>query len=181
MPGLPDHLTHYTKDRPFRSLSERSPEEWPELLASLREENTLAFARFGRDDYLPNRVRLEARLRKDFVARGGRPIRRHPYYFVLGRSPWFERHEPKILAVRVPVADLDPTRLSFTYGDSMTSYMLHDGTWPRSEELRRPHHGRIYLLEELPDLVAALGIPDGPTRDRPDHYVEAQLWDEPPG
>lgn len=176
---IPDFLTHYTKGRPFRSLTERPPEEWPGLLAGLSEENALAFARFGREDYLPNRAALEARMHAEFVSRGGRPERRNPHYLVLGRSPWFERHEPRLLAVRLPLDSIDPLRVSFTWGDSMTSYYLRDGIWPRAEELRREHHGRLFLLDEIVALAAERGLPDGPTRDCPDHYVEAQLWADP--
>lgn len=176
---LPAYLTHYTKKVPFRSLTERPPQEWPGLIAGLREENALAYARFGHPDYLPKRAALEARMHAEFRERGGRPRRRNPYYLVLGRSPWFERHEPHLIAVRVPLDSLDPLQLSFTYGDSWTSYGLRDGTWPRAAQLRRPHHGRLFLLDEILELVAVLGLPDGPTRDRPDHYVEAQLWGEP--
>jgi hypothetical protein len=36
------------------------------------------------------------------------------------------------------------------------------------------------MLAEIRELVEKLGIPTGPTRECPDHYVEAQLWAEPP-
>jgi hypothetical protein len=177
---VPDFLTHYTKRTPFRSLTARPRDAWPSLLAGLTTDNTLAHARFGHPGYLEHRFALEERLRAEFLLRGGRPVLDHPYYLVLGRSPWFERHEPELIAARIRLAAIDPGVVSFTYGDSWTSYALCDGSWPRADELARPHHGRLYLLAEILELVAELGVPTGPTRECPDHYVEAQLWAEPP-
>jgi hypothetical protein len=53
---------------------------------------------------------------------------------------------------------------------------------------QRPYHGHVFRLDELDGLVAAHGVPN-PTppfdydgyQHRPfEHYIEIQLWSDPP-
>ena len=188
MPQLPDFLTHYTRSEPFRSLLECPQELRLNVVSGFHPENTLAYKRFEKPTlYLAEREALEQRLHAEFLSLGGRPRRRHPFYLVLGRSEWFERHEGEGLrAFTIPIASIESERISFTYGDSGISYQLHDRTWPHAppERYRRDHHGRLFLLDEIPELVEREGFPDGDhaweSDRRYDYYLEAQLWDEPP-
>ena len=182
--AVPDHLTHYTKDpgNLFRSISALPLDEARAVvLSSLEEANTLAHVRFQDGAYLGSRKDLERRLRKLFEAKGGRPELEHPFYFVLGSAPWFECHEENLYKVVIPLASIPTTVVSFTYPDSMISFLLAAGTWHRSEICGKPCNGRLFRLEELEGLIEAHGYPGDRWRSEPaaryDYYIEAQVWD----
>jgi hypothetical protein len=180
---IPTYLTHYYKgDAPLRSISGvKDGLRLKEILGGLTEENTLAFARFRSETYLTDRKRVEALLVERFRAKGGRPTLEHPAYFVVGRSSWFERHEPEVRRFTVALDRLDPSGVSFTYGDSMISFAIAEGRWPHGEIRPAAYHGEVYLRSELPSLIERYGLPEDRHRTRPDqrfdYYLEAQVWD----
>lgn len=53
---------------------------------------------------------------------------------------------------------------------------------------RRPYHGRVFVLSEVPALVEQYGIPDPPWTDEhldwttwpEETFVEVQLWSDEP-
>ena len=174
--SIPTQLTHYYKgDAPFRSISAGIDElRLTDILGGLTEENTLAFA-------LAERRRVEALLAERFRAKGGRPALDHPAYFVVGRSSWFERHEPEVKRCTVPLDRVDPAAVSFTYGDSMISFAIAEGRWTHGEIRPAAYHGEVYLVSEVPSLVERHGLPEDRHRTSPeqrfDYYLEAQVWD----
>jgi hypothetical protein len=180
---LPKDLTHYYKapHPPMRSITELNPAEAERVIVGLSAANTIAVERFRSPAYLPQRRRAEARLRAKFVALGGQPIRSCPLYFVLGRSvSFFEKHEQ--LDLRWASIDLDalPEQcVSFTYGDSAVNDLIARGEWFGDEPSRQPWHGEVYRRHQLQALVERIGLPPE-WRPGRDHYIEAQLWMDPP-
>jgi hypothetical protein len=165
----------------MRSITELDPGEAERVIVGLSAANTIAVERFRSPDYLPQRRRAEARLRAKFVALGGQAIRSCPIYFVLGRSvSFFEKHEQ--LDLRWASIDLDalPEQcVSFTYGDSAVNDLIARGEWFGDEPSRQPWHGEVYRRHQLQALVEKIGLPPE-WRPGRDHYIEAQLWMDPP-
>lgn len=64
---------------------------------------------FGRT-YIEMRRVVEDRLRRQFIALGGRPERRAPHHFVLGESPWFRGLAVDMEEIRIPVSKLPARR-----------------------------------------------------------------------
>jgi len=90
---IPEFATHYylPETGPFRSLSELSTGSEDPVFQDLltRHQRDPGYRRrYGRN-YISVRREVEARLRELFIARGGKARRRHPFYPVLGESPWF--------------------------------------------------------------------------------------------
>jgi hypothetical protein len=77
---IPDFIIHYSRGEPFRSLSGVPEGELAGVLRELNEANALGLARFSDPEYLPSRMRVERRLREQFINKGGRPtLNQHVY------------------------------------------------------------------------------------------------------
>ena len=175
MNAVPDHLYHYydLEAGPFRSLSDLSVDRAEEVLDRLRGRGD-HFASQRDRRYLTVRRELETRARLLFRSRGGRPVRTWPHTLTLGECSWLLSWYPTPAVVSLPLSSLDASRVCFTYGDLFPA-MRHDPGHPTT--------GRIYLLDELEELVGVHGLPQhvNPNGERgPKRYIEAQLWDDPP-
>jgi hypothetical protein len=110
--SVPTYATHYylPERGPFRSLSDlplgASDPVFLELLSRHQRDDGYR-RRYGRD-YIDKRKAVEAKLRQLFIARGGQPLRRSPFYLILGDSPWFERLNEGHRELRVNLSDLHP-------------------------------------------------------------------------
>jgi hypothetical protein len=174
--------THYylRENGPFRSLSDLpAGSEDPIFLDLLtRHKRELGYRRRYGKDYIRIRRRVEDQLRELFIARGGNPRRRHPFYLVYGESAWFRDLNANQDEVRIPLSDLDPETTSVTFPDSFIALSRND----------KPYYNQVFLLGELSELVERFGVPAN------DHlvpyerywetdfelYIEIQLWDTPP-
>jgi hypothetical protein len=186
---VPDVVTHYHLPgrRPFLNLSDL---EGPELSAVLAEMDRLR--RSGRQHrpfgprYMALRRQAEVRLRELFIARGGKPLRTAPHYFILGGSAWYEGLAPHLDKVELALAALPEDQTSVTYPDSFVA--MEVGLEVGSIPDRRPYHGTVFLLADLPELVEPYGIPS-PSWDSEDRewtswpqetFIEVQLWVDDP-
>jgi len=132
--------------------------------------------RFGKN-YIQNRRVIEDQLRERFIAKGGRPRRAHPFYFILGQSAWFKNLNAGHQEIKINIASLDPATTSITYPDSFIALTQES----------RPYHGQVYLLNELEGLVMQHGLPDNDNKVPYERYwetdfelyIEFQLWEEP--
>lgn len=178
---LPAFLTHYYRPftRPFLSLSELSDPEVAALLAALVQQEPLPY-RLTQVAYLPERRRIEARLRARFVEKGGRPERLHPHYLVLGSFSLWEQDDHE--RVRVPLASVCPDQLSFTLTDSFFNF--RDTNLRGAAIPSRGYRRNVYTLAELPGELDAHDLPTEAWRSDPTRrfevYVEAQLWSDEP-
>jgi hypothetical protein len=187
--SVPDYITHYhLRDRPpFLNLSDLDELRLRQVLAALNTigRDGASERRFG-SRYMQLRRATEVVLRDRFVARGGRPERSSPHYFVLGDSEWFAGLYTDAGVVHLPLAEMPSELVSFTYPDSMTSMGLsQDFGIPVAP---RPYHGTVYRIEELADVVALHGYPRPPRPNSYDrhqfeefeHYIEVQVWSDDP-
>jgi hypothetical protein len=179
--GLPDVLTHYYRpfSRPLLNLSALSARELPGVLEALACQEPLPY-RLTHPGYLAERRRMEGLMRSQFVAKGGRPERDFPHYFVLGEFSLWEADGSR--RVQISLGAVASLAVSFTLTDSFFNYRrrnLRDVVIPR-----RPYHGQLFTLEELPAQLALHGLPGEAWRSDPDRrfdvYVEAQLWSDGP-
>lgn len=182
MVELSKFATHYYLPEvgPFRSLSELSAgSEDPVFLNLLtRHERDPGYRRrYGRN-YIAVRREVEVRLRELFIARGGKPRRRHPFYLVLGESPWFRDLNADHRELRIPLSQLDPEVTSLTFPDSFVALTRDD----------KPYYNQVFLLSEIDELVARFGVPENDQmvpyerywETEFELYIEVQLWDVPP-
>jgi len=170
---IPDFLCHYydASDGPLRNLSDLPAAEADAVLQGIRMKGD-RFASQRTADYLAVRAGLESRVRELFIAKGGRPRRLRPHYFVLGECAWLKSWYPHGCELRVPLTAFAVESVSFTYGDTFPAMRYKDG---------KPYRGKVYTLDELPTLVGQFGLPqvwnaDG--KGGPDRYIEAQVWED---
>lgn len=184
MPDLPDYITHYhLADRaPFLNLSDLDGDRVAAVLSDLGTTGG-SQRRFG-PAYMRLRRGTERLLRERFRERGGRPIRQSPHYFVLGESAWFRGLYRDAREVRLRLDCLPPDQVSFTIPDSITSM----GLLARLGHAQpmRPHHGAVFRLDELAEVIERYGRPHSPAAASYDghqledfeHYVEVQVWSD---
>ncbi|QPC83588.1 hypothetical protein G4Y79_04180 [Phototrophicus methaneseepsis] len=175
MAPVPDFLSHYyaAATGPFLNLSDLSLDDAERIQAALRTRGN-TFASQRTPEYLQTRRQLEDRVRALFIDKGGQPQRQRPHYLILGACPWVQSWYIQGCELRIPLADFAPTILSFTYGDTFPAMRYQDG---------KPYRGQVYTLDELPELVAAFGLPQDWNADGsggPDRYIEAQVWSDTP-
>ena len=176
------YATHYYRGdrKPFQNLSEVEDGDVDAVLATLAGGSR---RRFG-PRYLALRRATEAKARDLFIRAGGRPIRTHPHYFVLGPSPWFAGLYDDPQEVRVPLSELPPEATSFTWTDSITALGLGTGLGvPQPPE---PSKRALYRLDQLSLATADTPLPssgdayEGYQQQLVDYYVEIQLWTDDP-
>lgn len=134
-------------------------------LAAAHPETT-AFYRFADfANYYPRRKTSEEALRQHFIQLGGQPELMHPYSFVLMESDYLARWFGNGPAVRIPVEALPKEQLSFTLGDSMSTFA------------REGVH-QVRTLEGLLEMIAAHGSLEAFLThvETTWTYIEAQVW-----
>lgn len=189
--SLPVEITHYhsRSDRPFQNLSDLEPDKLTEVLDRLkqRKAGNPDFKRVFGGRYMDFRRRTEDKLRDLFEARGGKPERRSPHYFVLGECAWFSGLYPDPEVVTLDWRVLAREVASFTYPDSFVSMRLGPEYGLPPDPLK-PYHERVFFLDELADVVAEHGLPDGSADEQYEgyekrefeKYIEVQVWSDSP-
>ena len=181
-----DHLTHLYKigTPPFQSLSSLPGQEALQIMKDLYIEGSVFWERFKDPGlYLRIRRQVEEWLRRDFIAKGGQPQETYPFYMVLGRSKWMRTSlDPTTLTttteINIPLSIFTESDLSFTFPDSMVSWMLAQ---EKNPQYYLPGiHGTVFTLPEIRSMIESRGMP-GETwgTDIPAwlaNYIEAQVW-----
>jgi hypothetical protein len=176
-------LTHYyhKHDRPFQTLSALSDAAALTLMSSLQKRTGAVYRRFSNPmEYLSNRRLTENWLRDEFIKKGGQPSVKYPQYFVIDRSAWIEEgYHGQSKAVQIPISEIDPNRVSFTYPDSMVSCWLKSQT---QQAFYHPeYHGKVFRLSEIDRAIEQFGIPNREWETdairKYDLFIEAQVWD----
>ncbi len=75
---IPNFITHYSRGKPFQSLSSLGKSNWTDVITTLNETNAWGLSRFRDPEYLPSRIQTEKLIRHKFQEIGGRPILEHP-------------------------------------------------------------------------------------------------------
>ena len=134
-------------------------------------------------EYLRLRRQTEGWLRQAFIAKGGAPRDAYPIYLVLGMSKWLQTSlDPATAAttveIHVPLSLFKECELSFTYPDSMVSYLIAQEKG--SKYYLPEYHGKVFTLPEIRSIIEANGLPGEKwgTNLPPDlaNYIEAQVW-----
>lgn len=172
---VPDFLTHYYENAtgPFSNLSMLPLEQAEQILEEIRRQGN-RFASQRSSDYLKKRLGLEDKIRKLFEEKGGLPKLQRPHYMILGDCPWLKAWYVDGQEVRIKLASIPESYVSFTYGDSFPAMNYQDG---------KPYRGQVYIASELEELIKRYGLPQERNPDGsggPERYIEAQVWDEAP-
>src|SRR5215213_11679938 len=98
------------------------------------------------------RKQIEQVLRQAFIAKGGMPQEAYPIYMVLGRSKWIlndldDATLSTTAQVNVPLSLFQECDVSFTYPDSMVSFLLANDR--ESEYYLPDYHGKVFTLSEI--------------------------------
>ena len=185
---IPQNLLYFYNDPEcvFMSISDCPQAHLDAVLDRKNERNTFFASRFSRqkrERYLRHRAVIEQRLFADFVAKGGKPGRRCPYYAYLSFQTYAEMRAGLVgtpfadsMCLEMPLSEFRSEIISFTYEDSALSYGLvfhPEGleAWARSMPVK-PCHGVLYRVEELEKAIEEHGFPA--------NCYEAQIWDDAP-
>jgi hypothetical protein len=131
--------------------------------------------------YLGRRLETEAWLIGERQRLLGRTRRDRPIYFFLGDfADGKDASRPCSLVM--PLGAFPPDVLTFTYPDSMASFLI--GTRDDLRPLRRPYHGQVLTHREIGRVVETFGMPGERWRTddlhRFDRFIDVQVWDERP-
>ncbi|MGC6587205.1 hypothetical protein ACPV3A_19910 [Paenibacillus sp. Dod16] len=149
-------LYHYydAATGPFRNLSALSIEEAKQVQRRLQQNKNMFASQRG-DDYIVIRRGLESRARE-----------------TLGPCEWIKQWYQSGREVKIPLDDVDPEMISFTYGDLFPTMRFKDD---------KPYRGKVYLKNEILRLVDEYGWPQEWNKDGnqgPERYIEVQVWDD---
>lgn len=185
-----DYLIHFYRrgTEPFRSLSALSDVDAMRIMNDFYIEGSVIWERFKDPaQYLQARRQIEQWLRREFIAKGGKPQDAYPIYMVWGRTKWLmTAADAATLAttaeIQVPLSLFGEWDVSFTYPDSMVSTLLADEQNP--EYYLPDYHGRVFTLSEIRSIVESNGLPGEKWGTHlPDflaNYIEAQVWNRAP-
>lgn len=180
-----DHLIHLYKRgaEPFRTLSALREEEAVSIMKGLYVAGSIFWERF--EDpvaYLRLRKQIEHEIREAFIAKGGLPQEAHPIYMAFGRTRWMQNGLDVVTLattaeIEVPLSLFQECDVSFTYPDSMVSFLLAQ---EKSEYYLPEFHGKVFTLAEVRSMVEAGGLPGerwgtNLPASSP-NYIEAQIW-----
>jgi len=186
---IPDFICHYYEYErgPLQSVSTLETEMARGIIKQIALQDE-GFSKHRPAAYIDWRIDVENWLREGFEKKGGRPKRKHPHYFTLGPCDWLLSWYKNGKVLHKELKDIDSLQISITYPDSMVSYQLHQYYLLKNnphfkEHEHREYHGKVFLLNELEQLISDYGIPKGALKDgKPvspfEMYIEVQVWDE---
>ncbi|MEO1051151.1 MAG: hypothetical protein AAFX87_11020 [Bacteroidota bacterium] len=178
--AIPEYLYHYyeLENGPFRNITGNTLDRAEEIQSSISE----GINSKRPPNYIELRFALEKRLKDGFIAKGGMPNRNDPFYFTLGEYEWLKSMYANPGVVKIPLANLKPEYLTFTYPDSMISFQFHDE--PKLATYKKDANGKVFLFSEIEEeIIKKYGIPseekwESEEAMKYDRYIEAQLWDD---
>ena len=185
-----DHLLHLYKrgTEPFRTLSALREEDAISIMQSLYVAGSIFWERF--EDplrYLRLRKQIEQSIRDGFIAKGGKPQEAHPIYMAFGRTKWMQNDVDALTLattteIAVPLSLFEECDVSFTYPDSMVSFLLAQDK--QSEYYLADYHGKVFTLSEIRFIVESNGMPGekwgANLPSSIPNYIEAQVWKHGP-
>ena len=127
--------------------------------------------------YISRRLKTEQEMYNQFLAKGGKPERKHPYYLTLEScDEWFFKKKRCYGSLAFDLSEFDENTISFTYGDSIPTFMEE---YDDGKEYRK----KVYTLKEIKELIQRYGLPQewNPMEEYgPENYIEAQIWSDDP-
>ncbi|MCC3371778.1 hypothetical protein [Cohnella sp. REN36] len=166
-------LYHYfdASRGPFRNLSGLPIPDAERLSRQIVREGR-AFAAKRPEGYMAVRRELEARARKLFEDKGGRPRTAFPHYMTLEACDWLLSWYENSDCLSMDWDVFPEDAISFTYGDLFPTMKVQDG---------KPYRGQVYTKSEIVQVIDAYGMPQSWNANGekgPERYIEAQIWDE---
>ena len=174
--NIPDFITRYYQkgEYPFMSLNDLPLGEANRVKAAYCWKNNIGRF-YAQEDHLIHRKEIEDWIYHELMRLGGRPVDTVPVYMTLGESPQGEhdiREELQQNAeeIRIPLAAIDLSAVSFTYPDSMYRHIVDDrGNIISSGRTNTP---AVYTYDDLPAVVGKYRVYDNYRFN-----IEAQVWD----
>lgn len=119
--------------------------------------------------YLKQRQAFERMMYTGFIAKGGVPKSRYPYYFVIGPKDIIREYYQFPAYLTIPVWAFDKAVISFTYCDSFLAYSRKDA---------HPTRRKIFTIFEIDEVIRNYGA----DFQKGDYmaFIEMQLWDDEP-
>ena len=127
-----------------------------------------AFVRFEDFvNYYPRRIRTEKWLYDCFIELGGQPANEHPLYFVLQGSEYLNAWFNKGKATKIPLKEIQPEHISFTFGDSMAM-------------MDKPDRKALFLMGKLFEFISHCNNFELFIENIKNKYIyiEVQLWND---
>jgi len=176
---IPEYIYHYYEkaNGPFLNLTTLPKNEAKRILSNLKGFNSNR-----PENYYDLRLEHELRLKEIFVQKGGETKRNDPYYFTLGECDWIKSWYVNPGVVRIKIASIKNfNSMSLTYTDSMVSFQLAEDD--RLEIHRKPCHGKVYMLDEIYEVIEKYGMPSenkwrNNKEDFYDRFIELQMWND---
>ena len=155
---------------PLYSITRLSKQKAFALAKELATENKGAsFGRFADfENYYPRRIRTEKWLYDCFISLGGKPVTKHPLYFVLHGSDYLNEWFDKGKITKICLNNIDSKHISFTFGDSMA-------------KMNKPERKDPFLKETLFELINKYNGDVSIFLDSIKEqytYIEAQIWND---
>lgn len=166
MTRLPMIVTHNYDVRygPFRNVCDLSDDEAEKILREQREPH----GRSLKPHYMARRRATEVWLRQESRVKLGRtPLERPIYFFVGDFSDGKDPVRPN--SIKLDLAELPPMIATFTYTDSMASYLGSLKANSRCSDA--PFFGLVFTRSEIEAIVSRYGMPQT-------GFIEMQLWDD---
>jgi hypothetical protein len=185
-----DYLVHLYKigTEPFRTLSMLSEEDAIQIMQGLYMEGSIFWERFKDPaQYLGLRKQIEQSLRQAFIAKGGIPREACPIYMALGRSRWMQTDLDAVTRattteIEVPLSLFQECEVSFTYPDSMVSFLL--AREKEAEYYLPDFYGKVFTLSEICCIIESSGLPGEQWGNKlpssVPNYIEVQVWNHEP-
>lgn len=185
-----DYLVHLYKNNtePFRTLSSLPEEDAIRIMQGLYTAGSIFWERFEDPaGYLRLRKQIEQHVREAFIAKGGMPREPHPIYMAFGRTRWMLNSLDAVTLattteIEVPLSLFEECDISFTYPDSMVSFLLAKET--EAEYYLPDYYGKVFTLSEIRSIVESNGLPGekwgANLPSSMPNYIEVQVWNHEP-
>jgi hypothetical protein len=183
---------YYESSGPFRSITELDNHDLEKVIGKIDATTSIHHSRLTQfKGYVAHRRTVERTMRCQFAERGGKPVRAHPYYFILGNEPSYLDESPDARSngcreIRINPRLLNPDIVSFTFCDSLVAFPFPPFFSAEGYNFpfaAKPFHGKTYHFGELESVLKTHGHPDSPENNFLPFpaFIEVQLWDEMDG
>lgn len=159
---------------PFQILSALPIDDAKKILSDIKIAKPTSQASQRDPLYVEHRRNCEAILRHEFAKKGGVMKRTNPYYMTVEHSPWLSTWFENCGVIKIPIEEFDLSTLSFTYGDSMPTFGLHD---------EKEYRQKLYTYDEILCIIEKYGLPQDWNDDGKfgaERYIEVQIWNDDP-
>lgn len=134
--------------------------------------------------WLDKRLADEKSIRDKFLAIGGKPQNPYPIYFTLGANEGMKTWFDNLAWIKIPVCELDPCTVSFTYGDSFAVFKPELNTG-------EAYWDKVFFYDGILKMIEQYGYPEDPPYDMKNRvlpkgkgmhewllYIEAHVWSD---